>query len=162
MEFDPPHALSNPKVRSFRPAFPGLPLSLEAVLGLIYQAAKCASDLRGTRLQEAAHCRDRRSSCRLARMVHTMIKIADEPGDGTAADRTVRLKAALAVLGEEAKGVSVNVQVNNQTNLAQTIRPGYVLDLGAMYGRRHDDDGLSSKANLNDRVGRDHFGLSCG
>jgi hypothetical protein len=73
--------------------------------------------------------------------VHNMIKIANDPGEGTAADRNVQLKASLAVLGEEAKGVSVNVQVNNQTNLAQTIRPGYVLDLGAMYGRRHDDDG---------------------
>jgi hypothetical protein len=39
---------------------------------------------------------------------------------------------------DEGKGVSVNVQVNNETNLAQTIRPGYVLGLSALYGRRDD------------------------
>jgi hypothetical protein len=49
----------------------------------------------------------------------------------------VRIKAAMALL-DEGKGVSVNVQVNNQTNLAQTIRPGSVLGLSALYGRRDD------------------------
>jgi hypothetical protein len=39
-----------------------------------------------------------------------------------------------------AKGVSVNVQANNQTNLAQTIRPGYVLDLSALKDKPRTPD----------------------
>ena len=42
----------------------------------------------------------------------------------------------MAVLGEEAKGVSVNAQVNNQTSSMSAIRPGYVLDLSALHRKR--------------------------
>lgn len=42
------------------------------------------------------------------------------------------IKAGQILLGEDSKGFSVNVQVNNQTNIANPIRPGYVLDLSAM------------------------------
>jgi hypothetical protein len=76
-----------------------------------------------------------------SRAIRRMGELVDWQGEGTAADATVALKASQAVLGEEAKGLSVNVQVNNQTNNTTAIRPGYVLDLGAMYGRRGDDDG---------------------
>jgi hypothetical protein len=72
------------------------------------------------------------------RMIRNMIDIANDPGEGTAADRTVRLKASLAVLGEQAKDGGVTVNVGVQTNVAGDIRPGYVLDLSAMYGRRAD------------------------
>jgi hypothetical protein len=58
-------------------------------------------------------------------------------GDGTVADKAVRIKAAMALL-DEGKGVSVNVQVNNQTKNTTAIRPDYVLDLSAMYGQRGD------------------------
>jgi hypothetical protein len=37
-----------------------------------------------------------------ARMVKTMINIADDEGDGSAATKSVRLKAAKSVLGEQA------------------------------------------------------------
>jgi hypothetical protein len=71
-------------------------------------------------------------------MIRNMIDIANDPGEGTAADRTVRLKASLAVLGEQAKDGGVTMNVGVQTNVAADIRPGYVLDLSAMYGRRAD------------------------
>jgi hypothetical protein len=58
-------------------------------------------------------------------------------GDGTAADKAVRIKAAMALL-DEGKGVSVNVQVNNQTKNTTAIRPDYVLDLSARYRQRGD------------------------
>ena len=66
------------------------------------------------------------------RMIRNMIDIANDPGEGTAADRTVRLKASLAVLGEQAKDGGVTVNVGVQTNVAADIRPGYVLDLSAL------------------------------
>ena len=65
-------------------------------------------------------------------MIRNMIDIANDPGEGTAADRTVRLKASLAVLGEQAKDGGVTVNVGVQTNVAADIRPGYVLDLSAL------------------------------
>jgi hypothetical protein len=73
------------------------------------------------------------------RMIRNMIDIANDPGEGTAADRTVRLKASLAVLGEQAKDGGVTVNVGVQANVAN-IRPGYVLDLSALHGRRGRDD----------------------
>jgi hypothetical protein len=69
-----------------------------------------------------------------SRAIHRMGELVDWRGEGTAADATVALKASQAVLGEEAKGLSVNVNVANQTNVG--IRPGYVLDLSALHGRR--------------------------
>ena len=56
------------------------------------------------------------------RSLQTMADIRDEPGDGKAADRKVRLQAATALLGEDAgrkgnAGVTVNVAVT----------PGYVI-----------------------------------
>jgi hypothetical protein len=53
-------------------------------------------------------------------------------GEGKAADANVALNASKTALGEDAKGFSVNVQVNNQTNIANQIKPGYVLDLSAL------------------------------
>jgi hypothetical protein len=82
------------------------------------------------------------------RMIRNMIDIANDPGEGTAADRTVRLKASLAVLGEQAKegGVTVNVGVQNNVG---NIRPGYVLDLSALHGRRgRDDEPLVIETNV--------------
>jgi hypothetical protein len=73
------------------------------------------------------------------RMIRNMIDIANDPGEGTAADRTVRLKASLAVLGEQAKDGGVTVNVGVQANVAN-IRPGYVLDLSALHGRRGQGD----------------------
>jgi hypothetical protein len=74
---------------------------------------------------------DMRSGAK-AKALREIIDPVGREGEDKAADAKLRLDAAKTVLGEEAKGVSVNVQVNNQTNAAQTIRPGYVLDLSAL------------------------------
>ena len=57
--------------------------------------------------------------------MHKIIDLIHIEGEGKAADRKVQLQAAQTILGEQAGGVSVNVQVNNQTN----ITPGYVIRL---------------------------------
>lgn len=55
-----------------------------------------------------------------ARAVHTMGQIMDEVGDNLAADRTVRLKAASGIIGNEfGHGPNLNVNIhNNSVNLA--------------------------------------------
>jgi hypothetical protein len=61
--------------------------------------------------------------------LHTAIQIRDDDGDGSAAIRTVRLKACAFIEGTpDEAGVVVNV--NQQTNVAQ-ITPGYVIRLPA-------------------------------
>lgn len=60
-----------------------------------------------------------------AKSVHTMIKVRDNPGDGKAADRKVQLEAAKSIMGEEAKGININVGINN--HLGVHIKPGYVV-----------------------------------
>jgi hypothetical protein len=62
------------------------------------------------------------------RNLQTLIEIRDNPGEGLAADRTVRVKAVAAIEGRP-DGASVTVNVNQQTNVAQ-ITPGYVIKLG--------------------------------
>lgn len=64
-----------------------------------------------------------------ARAVATMAAIMDDPGENLAADRTVRLKAAQALMGEEGKsgGPTVNLQINN----GPTLMPGVVVRLPA-------------------------------
>ena len=62
-----------------------------------------------------------RATCKLSS------KSRDDPGEGFAADRTVRIKAVAAIEGTDKGGVTVNV--NTQTNVA-TIQPGYVIRLG--------------------------------
>jgi hypothetical protein len=65
----------------------------------------------------------------LARNLETLIQIRDDPGENSAADRTVRLKAISVIEGNEGKG-GVVVNANQQTNVA-TITPGYVIRLPA-------------------------------
>jgi hypothetical protein len=72
-------------------------------------------------------------------------ELLDWQGEGRAADANVRANAAKTIMGEDAKGFSVNVNVATQANVTNDIRPGYVLDLGAMYGRRHDDEPVTIK-----------------
>jgi hypothetical protein len=63
------------------------------------------------------------------RNLATLIQIRDDPGEGFAADRTVRIKAVAAIEGRP-DGASVTVNVNQQTNVA-AITPGYVIKLPA-------------------------------
>ena len=118
----------------------GQPLSLEdaaAALGLRRRNARQIFETPAFRKMLTAKIADLRVGAH-PRMIRNMIDIANDPGEGTAADRTVRLKASLAVLGEQAKDGGVTVNVGVQTNVAGDIRPGYVLDLSAMSGRRAD------------------------
>jgi hypothetical protein len=64
------------------------------------------------------------------RNLATLIEIRDDPGEGFAADRTVRIKAVAAIEGRP-DGPNVTVNVNQQTNVAQ-IQPGYVIRLPAL------------------------------
>jgi hypothetical protein len=68
------------------------------------------------------------------RNLATLIEIRDDPGEGFAADRTVRIKAVAAIEGRP-DGASVTVNVNQQTNVAQ-IQPGYVIRLPALKADR--------------------------
>ena len=61
------------------------------------------------------------------RALRTVEDIMGDIADNTAADRKVRLQAATAMLGEEAKGPLVNVNVGGGANVQQAI--GYVIDL---------------------------------
>jgi hypothetical protein len=63
------------------------------------------------------------------RNLATLIQIRDDPGEGFAADRTVRIKAVAAIEGTDKAGVVVNVNTHN--NVAQ-IQPGYVIRLPAL------------------------------
>src|ERR1700733_3310121 len=63
------------------------------------------------------------------RNLATLISIRDDPGEGFAADRTVRIKAIAAIEGRP-DGASVTVNVKQQTNVA-AIQPGYVIRLPA-------------------------------
>jgi hypothetical protein len=71
---------------------------------------------------------DGRRKSEAPRNLQTLIEIRDDPGEGFAADRTVRIKAVAAIEGTDKGGVTVNV--NTQTNVA-TIQPGYVIRLPA-------------------------------
>jgi hypothetical protein len=67
-----------------------------------------------------------RREAEAARNLAVAIDIRDDPGEGLAADRTVRLKAASFIQGDDKPGVTVNI--NQQTNVA-AITPGYVIRL---------------------------------
>lgn len=66
---------------------------------------------------------------RAMRAILTIEDVMNDAAENTAADRKVRLQAANALLGEEAKGPLVNVNVNTQLNNGMPMVPGYVLDL---------------------------------
>jgi hypothetical protein len=75
-----------------------------------------------------------------ARNLHTAIEIRDDEGDGSAATKTVRLKA-IGVIEGKPDGASVTVNV--QTNVA-TISPGYVVRLGK-FSRGPEDDAAAAQ-----------------
>jgi hypothetical protein len=61
------------------------------------------------------------------RNLQVAIAIRDDEGDGSAATKTVRLKAIQSIEGRDG-GASVNVQINNTQN---NVTPGYVIRLPA-------------------------------
>jgi len=111
---------------------PNWPLTLEQAakfVGYRLKRARAHLDPNPTFRGFAGELLQQRRKAEMARNLMTAIEIRDDPGENSAADRTVRLKAISVIEGSESKsGVVVNV--NQQTNVA-TITPGYVIRLPA-------------------------------
>jgi hypothetical protein len=107
------------------------PLSLEQAAKFVGYRTKRARSYLDNLPAFSTHRRqllDGKRSAELPRNLMTAIEIRDDPGENSAADRTVRLKAIGVIEGNEGKaGVVVNV---NQTSNVATITPGYVIRLG--------------------------------
>jgi hypothetical protein len=111
------------------PDLPGLqlgqPLSVESAATALKVRRAYIRKLLAEPIFKSAYSRamkDRREAA-TPRAIAKLEQMLDEP---KASDV---IRAAKILLGEDAKGFGVNVKVNNQTNVAQTIRPGYVLRL---------------------------------
>lgn len=106
------------------------PLSLEqaaAVLDMRRRNCRQVFRLPAFQALLASAIADLRTGAK-ARAVKTQIEILEDRGENTAADRSVRLKAAGAILddGEGKGGPSVNVQVNNVA-----FKAGWIIRLPA-------------------------------
>jgi hypothetical protein len=111
---------------------PDWPLSLEQAAKFVGYRLKRARVHLDNLPEFATHRRqllDGKRKAELARNLQTLIEIRDDPGEGFAADRTVRIKAVQAIEGTDGKS-SVVVNVNQQNNVA-AITPGYVIRLPA-------------------------------
>jgi hypothetical protein len=110
----------------------GWPLSLrDAAKAMNYRVKRALSYLDNLPEFQAERARllKRRRESEAARNLATAVMIRDDEGENLAADRTVRLKAATFIEGNERKaGVTVNV---NQTSNVVAISPGYVIRLPA-------------------------------
>jgi hypothetical protein len=110
---------------------PDWPLTLEQAAKFVGYRLKRARTYLDNLPAFATHRRellDGKRKAELARNLATAIAIRDDPGENSAADKTVRLKAIGVIEGNEGKG-GVVVNVNQQTNVA-AISPGYVIRLG--------------------------------
>ena len=110
---------------------PDWPLTLEQAARFVGYRLKRARTHLDNLPAFATHRRellDGKRKAELARNLMTAIEIRDDPGENSAADRTVRLKA-IGVIEGKPDGASVTVNVNQQTNVA-AISPGYVIKLG--------------------------------
>jgi hypothetical protein len=111
---------------------PDWPLTLEQAAKFVGYRLKRARTHLDNLSEFATHRRqllDGKRKAEFARNLQTLIEIRDDPGEGFAADRTVRIKAVQAIEGTDGKS-AVTVNVNQQTNVA-TIQPGYVIRLPA-------------------------------
>jgi hypothetical protein len=108
-----------------KPIEPGEPLTLIEAADLLRIRRRNARELSTFPIFQRAYATElqRLRDGEKARSVHTMIEIRDDRGLGKAADRTVRLKASQAILGEGDGNRQPNVQVN------VGVTAGYVIDL---------------------------------
>lgn len=115
-----------------KPIKAGWPLTLDQAAKFMGYRLKRARAYLDPNAEFRGYCgqllKERRKA-ELARNLATLIDIRDDPGEGLAADRTVRIKAVAAIEGTEGKSAVV-VNVNQQNNTA-TISPGYVIKLRA-------------------------------
>ena len=129
--YDKTVTISDPKVfgPSQIPLPAGEPFTIEQAarflkLGVKTARRAIATNALASKLNEALFAR--RSSER-PRILQTQIQIRDYEGDRSPARDTVRLKACDAIEGKSSSGTSVNVNVNQSTNLTA----GYVIKLPA-------------------------------
>lgn len=123
------HGCSKPRLVEPFGLKPGVPLPIEQAADVVGIKRRNARRLAATPIFQRAMAKavsDLRTGAH-ARAVNRMVTLIDEPGAGKAADRKVQLAAAQATLGEEAKGASLNVQINN--NVQQIA--GYVIRVPA-------------------------------
>jgi hypothetical protein len=86
------------------------PLTLEQAAKFVGYRLKRARNELDERVEFATLRRellDGKRKAELARNLATLIEIRDDPGEGLAADRTVRIKAVAAIEGSDGKGVVV-------------------------------------------------------
>jgi len=111
------------------PAFEPLTLR-QASKYMGFRMSRCQAQLSQRAFREEfARCLDALRTGELVRNLKAAIAIRDEEGDGSAAIKTVRLKAIQAIEGRDGPA-SVSVTVNQTTNNV-AINPGYVIRLKA-------------------------------
>ncbi|RTL84708.1 MAG: hypothetical protein EKK29_13760 [Hyphomicrobiales bacterium] len=98
-----------------RPLEPGEPMKLDEAADLLRIRRRRAREIMqspAAQKELARQLQGLRSGMK-ARAMAVLGAILEDEGDGTAATKTVRLKAANAILGEEQRNGGVNVHINN-------------------------------------------------
>mgnify|MGYP001003024744 CR=1 FL=1 len=134
-EFDPENR---------RPLEPGEPMKLEEAADLLRIRRRHARFILSQPVAQkelALQLQALRSGMR-ARALMTVGEIMVERGENTAADRKVRLQAAQTIIGDEARGPSVNVNVGVGVNLS----PGIVIRLPANIPTTPLENGIEPKS----------------
>jgi hypothetical protein len=114
-----------------KPIEPGEPLTLIEAADLLRIRRRNARELATFPIFQRAYATElqRLRDGEKARSLHVMVEVRDEKGAGKAADQTVRLKAARAILGEGEGNRGTTVNVN--TNVGVSVKAGLVLRLPA-------------------------------
>jgi hypothetical protein len=123
-------------VRAQRLGLPlNVPLSLTdaaRVVDIRQRNAKQVSALPAFRSLYSKMVSDMRSG-ETARSIATMIEVRDDAGDGSAATKGQRLKAAQALMGEG--GMNINIDARRQEVNVTQVRAGYVFERPAHLDR---------------------------
>jgi hypothetical protein len=114
-----------------KPIEPGEPLTLIEAADLLRIRRRNARELATFPMYQRAYAIEvqRLRDGEKARSIHAMIEIRDDKGAGKAADKTVRLKAAQAIMGEGEGNRGTTVNVNTSVGVA--VKAGLVLRLPA-------------------------------
>ncbi|MFO1102482.1 MAG: hypothetical protein U1E20_06235 [Methylocystis sp.] len=134
-EFDPDNR---------RPLEPGEPMKLEEAADLLRIRRRHARFILSQPIAQkelALQLQALRSGMK-AHALMTVGEILSDRGENTAADRKVRLQAAQTIIGDEARGPSVNVNVGVGVNL----QPGIVIRLPANIPTTPLENGIEPKS----------------
>lgn len=123
----------------------GEPLTLIEAADLLRIRRRNARELFGLPIFRSAYndALERYRNGERAASLRTMVEVRDAPGLDKAADRKVRLTAALAIMGE-AGNSGTNVNITNHVAGVQTVA-GMVIDL------RDDDDEIEAGMPIEER-----------